>query len=436
MIIPDRLIIADPGLIHASGHNLSYSQAVAEAAIARRMSALILANRKFALPDSMGAVQCRATFRALYQKSGQPGVLRGLLYGFASYLPGDVAPAATRGLQSIRRAALRVSAQRDTLGKELAAALVGLGGAERDLVLLHSVSAANLHGLTDALPRHAVGGIAVVLRRTPREMDSDDAAPQSVRTVLRQLILHFGNRLHLFADTHNLASLYQRLLSMPIATLPLPVVAPAIRNGPLDELPHLIFAGGARAEKGYHLLPLLAKRLRGQVRLTIQSGPVGSGTDPFVQKAHRALRRMAGPNLVLLERSLDPPEYLDLIGNADLMLLPYSAEAYGPRSSGILAEARALGIPAIVPQGTWMADVAGPLPTVIFDRPAGFVPAVERALARLPELTIALRQAAPSWRAMHSPDAVVQALIQSLTRNSGRQVDNSAGLVPLHSPPV
>ena len=435
MTLPDRLIIADPGLIHAGGHNLSYSQAVAEAAMARRVSALILANRK-SLVDDMGAVQCRPTFRALYQKSGQPSVLRDLLYGVASHLPGAVQPAATRGLQSIRRAAQRFSTPRDTFGKELATALVGLGGAERDLVLLHTVSAANLHGLAAALPRHAVGGIAVVLRRTPEEMDSDDAAPQSIRVVIRRLILHFGHRLHVFADTPNLASLYQRLLSTPVATIPLPVVAPAVRHGPLAGSPHLVFAGGARAEKGYHLLPSLAERLHGRVRLSIQSGPVGSGTDPLVQKAHRALRQMAGPDLVLLERSLDPFEYLNLIGNADLMLLPYSADAYGPRSSGILAEARALGVPAIVPRGTWMAEAAGPLPAVIFDGPAGFIPTVESALVRLPELTVALRQAAPSWRAMHSPDTVVRALIQSLTCHSDHRPDSPAGLVPLHSPPV
>ena len=435
MTVPDRLIIADPGLIHAGGHNLSYSQAVAEAAIARRISALVLANRSSSLCD-MGAAQCLPTFRALYQTSGRPSVLRDLLYGIASYLPGGAAPAAARGLRSARRAALRLSAARDTFGEELAAALFGLGGAERDLVLLHTVSAANLHGLAGALPNRAVGGIAVVLRRTPEEMDSDDAAPQPVGTVIRQLVLHFGNRLHVFADTDDLASLYQRLLSTPVATLPLPVVAPAIRHGPPAGPPHLVFAGGARAEKGYHLLPSLAERLRGRVRLTIQSGPIGPGTDPLVQKAHRALRQMAGTDLVLLERPLGPSEYLDLIGDADLMLLPYSAGAYGPRSSGILAEARALGVPAIVPQGTWMAEAAGPLPIVVFDGPAEFVSAVERALVRLPELTLAFRRAAPAWRAVHSPDAVVRALLRSLAGDPGRRPDSPAGLVPPHSPPV
>jgi hypothetical protein len=55
---------------------------------------------------------------------------------------------------------------------------------------------------------------------------------------------------------------------------------------------------------------------------------------------------MSGPDLVLLERSLDSAEYMDLIASTDLMLLPDRPDAYGPCSSGIPAEARAMGIPS------------------------------------------------------------------------------------------
>jgi glycosyltransferase involved in cell wall biosynthesis len=433
MTLPTRLIIADPGLIHAGGHHLSYSQAVAEASIACQIPAVILANRDFSTIGGMGAVRCVSTFRARYQTGGQPSALRSILYASASHLPRAVAPLVAQSLRAVRRTARRNLATPDTFGEELAAALAALGGTQRDLVLLHSVSAANLHGLTGALGRDAVGGLAVVLRRTPEEMDIADAAPQAVKTVLARLIAHFGDRLHLFADTEQLADLYRTLVSAPVATVPLPVMAPPIRRGPVAPLPHLVFAGGARAEKGYDLLPPLVDRLRGKVRLTVQSGPIGAGTDPSVQQVHRTLKHMSGPDLVLLERSLDPPAYMDLLASTDLMLLPYRADIYGPRSSGILAEARAMGVPAIVPRGTWMAEAAGASPCVLFDGPADFIAAVERTLRCLPELTVELREAAPSWRRTHCPEAVLHALLRPLADDPGQY---SAGLVSIPGPLV
>jgi len=411
MTLPARLIIADPGLLHAGGHHLSYSLAVAEAALERQISAVILANRAFSPTDSQDPIPFLPTFQSQYQAASQPSKLRGALYGFASRLPSAVTPKVAQGLRAARRMTSRLVPTNDAMGAELAAALTDLGNTRNDLVLLHSVSSANLHGLPGTLGPDAIGGLAVVLRRTPEEMDRADAAPQTVATVLALLIAHFGRRLSLFADTAQLAAIYQVLLSTAVATVPLPVMAPPIRRGPIGTPPHLVFAGGARPEKGYALLPALADRLRGRVRLTVHSGPIGAGTDPAVQQAHRALRQMAGPALVLVERPLDPPEYLDLLACTDLMLLPYRADDYGPRSSGILAEAHAMGVPAVVPRGTWMAEIADLSSGTVFDGAADFLPAVERTLQSLPTLTATLRAAAPAWRRKHCPDAVLSALL-------------------------
>ena len=99
-------------------------------------------------------------------------------------------------------------------------------------------------------------------------------------------------------------------------------------------------------EKGYGLLPELVRLLADAARFTIHSGPIGAADDPLVQRAHRKLRALEGTGLTLLERPLPPEGYLALLCAADLLLLLYDAQAYGPRSSGILAEARAMGVPA------------------------------------------------------------------------------------------
>jgi len=198
----------------------------------------------------------------------------------------------------------------------------------------------------------------------------------------------------------------------PVRPAPIPVTVQA--DAPCraaNDRPHLIFAGGARIEKGYGLLPDVVAAFKERIRFTIHSGTVDAAADPVVQKAHRRLRRLAGPDVALITAPLEPEDYADLLRSADLLLLPYDAQAYGPRSSGILAEARALGIPAIVPAGTWMADVAGPATDVVFGHSAELSATIERVVTRLPELSAAWRAAAPAWRHSHSPQALLDALL-------------------------
>jgi len=409
---PARLVVADPGLLGVAGHHLGYSQAVAQAAAERGLPALILANRVCIVQETDDGVPCLPTFRTRYRTGGAPNPLRRIAYTGASLLPPMAALWVARTLRSGRRVIRRELPVGDTLGGELAEALEAAGGGAQDLVLLHTVSVANLYSLPSGLPRDAVGTLAVVLRRTPDEMEIADGAPVPIAQVLDALASHFGERLRLYADTEPLSLAYRSLVRHPVRTVPIPVVIPRITSAaPASSPPHLVFAGGARIEKGYDLLPPLVAALRGRARFTIQSGPMDRGADPVVQQAHRRLLAMAGEDVVLLTKELAPPDYLALLADADLLLLPYDARAYGPRSSGILAEARAMGIPAIVPAGTWMADAAGPSRDVVFADPAGLLGTVERTLAALPELTAAWRAGAASWRRTHCPEALLDALL-------------------------
>jgi glycosyltransferase involved in cell wall biosynthesis len=114
---------------------------------------------------------------------------------------------------------------------------------------------------------------------------------------------------------------------------------------------------------------------------------------------------------VLVEQALDPAPYAALLASADLLLLPYDGPTYGARSSGILAEALAMGVPAVVPAGCWMEQVAGPGRVVAVPHGAPLPPALAEALDRLPEFGAACRAAAPAWRAEHNPDSLLRALL-------------------------
>ncbi len=404
-----RFIIADPGLTGPLGHHLSYSQAVAEAAQRAGTPAVILAGRGFT--GSIPGIECRPLLGTAYQSAGGGGALRRALFGALSHLPSPIAGATADLVRATRR---RLSARApDGLAGELHAALGALSAGPGDWLLLHSVSGANLASLAAGPDLHGVT-LLVVLRRMPAEMEADDAAPEPLPALLQRLAARFGPRLRLFADTAPLADDFSRLSGLAVRTVPLPIVVPEVPPRPPAATPHIVFAGGARLEKGYHWLPEGVAALAGRARFTIQSGPVGPESDPLVQRAHRALQARQGPDLVLVERALGGDDYAALLASADLLLLPYDGPTYGARSSGILAEALALGLPAVIPEGGWMEAVAGPGRAVTIPQGGGgaaLCRALSRAMDHLPALTAASRAMAQAWRDEHNPDALFRAFV-------------------------
>lgn len=63
----------------------------------------------------------------------------------------------------------------------------------------------------------------------------------------------------------------------------------------------------------------------------------------------------AHPNLCFIPTVLSRQAYLEWMQIADLILLPYSGQAYSKRTSGIFVEAVSLGSIPVVTKGTWMA---------------------------------------------------------------------------------
>ena len=148
----------------------------------------------------------------------------------------------------------------------------------------------------------------------------------------------------------------------------------------------------------------------GRVRLVLQSNfnlPEGEAGIPA---AREALSRYS--NVELLLEPLDEATYFARMEASHLVVLPYQAERYVARTSGILAEAIHAGVPAIVPDATWMAEQLGKQygAGITYDggRPTGFVRAVERACERLPDLLARAQNRRPAFMAFHNPDRMVR----------------------------
>jgi len=410
-----RLVIADPGLSGLAGHHLAYSQAIARAAQARGMPTLLLAARSFRAAAAGADIVCRPWFVTRYQNIGAGGPVRRALYASASRLPPGIGARVGPALRSARRLWNNRGARTpgDRFGPELVAALREFPRAGADIVLAHSVSAANIESLDCVTLPPSVQALHIVLRRPPHDMNRDDGGQRHIAGILQRAATRHAGRLHLHADTTELAHLFADATGLAVSPVPLPVQVPPVRTGPIGTPPCVLFPGGARLEKGYALLPPIVERLRGRAAFLVHAGVVDAASDPIIQRAHRALLAAAGPGLTIIEGNLTATAYAEMLARVDLMLLPYSAAAYGARSSGILAEALALGIPAVVPAGCWMAEMVAAGQGVAFTDSDRVIYDIENALNTLPELTAAARACAPQWRARNSPDSLLTELLAS-----------------------
>jgi glycosyltransferase involved in cell wall biosynthesis len=232
-------------------------------------------------------------------------------------------------------------------------------------------------------------------------------------------------RIQLYTDTEELSECYSQVSGLPFGTLPIPFRTNLIQGRYRGEGEPITLAmlGDVRDEKGFPLLPDLAEALRpqlerGELRLLIQATLAEPHYNPRSTAALTRLKKLAIPNIELhgLKGPLHPNEYFALLSVADVILLPYDAAAYGRRSSGVLTEAMAAGIPTIVTAGTWLARQQ-PLGTgETFADPAGFEQAVRKLLANYPFYLAPAQQFRQEWLRRHTPDNLIDALVGSTSR--------------------
>jgi len=125
---------------------------------------------------------------------------------------------------------------------------------------------------------------------------------------------------------------------------------------------HLLFAGAARADKGFPLVVELVEQLarqRSELPVVVQVSPPHNGRHDAATVA--ALGRLAAtpyPGLRIRDQTLLSEEYFALFRGA-ICLQPYNAREYArDRISGVTLDALSAGCPIVTTAGTWMARLA------------------------------------------------------------------------------
>jgi glycosyltransferase involved in cell wall biosynthesis len=168
-----------------------------------------------------------------------------------------------------------------------------------------------------------------------------------------------------FADTEELASAYARLLNRPVRRIPIPIDGEAIRSAARQRAASpatVLYLGESRREKGFHLLPEIIERTwAGQpaVRFIVQVSPNIAGGEKDIGKAVAALRKLQGPRVELRPSAVPSEDFPSLLASGQILLLPYQADAYRLRSSGLLVQGLASGLRIVAPaEPSWLRDYA------------------------------------------------------------------------------
>lgn len=369
-----KFVLLDPSLHGIGGHHLEYALHVLRAAEKAGFDPWVATHRKFreidkfpphwrVLPTYQRGIYTKRRFLAdgdppLTDAPGRSWAVRLLAAWWNDH----------------RRAKRSSMFSRDT-----AALVRQLALAPGDQVFLPTVSELELLGLAQNLANgstsfgvdwHLQFHFPIYAGYEP-DYPAQETSIESLRRCFRKaLALAADHRIHFYTTTEGLAVQYSRLGVAQFQALPYPA-NPALQTSRTKTLAaasplRIAYLGDARHEKGYQLLPQIINSMwnefvaTNRIRFVIQSDcnfpqPAQSENNP-VAESKAALARFGSEKITLVDEPLDTAAFTQQTLQCDIGLLPYDRAAYCVRCSGVLVDLLSIGIPLVVPAGTWLAD--------------------------------------------------------------------------------
>jgi len=293
------------------------------------------------------------------------------------------------------------------------------------LVLFPTVGHNQLLGIVRWLGRFAEASTpqAALGLFPPWDWSKTSHAAGLYRTVWKQCPPALKTRIAAFARTPQMAQMFATHIGIDAQVFPYPI-APDLETSKPEMDQHaggemvVAFVGGARRERGGELIADVVRQCREPgVRFVIQARHEG---DSDMDK--QALPAVSGlPHVRLHEGPLERSEYYRTIAGS-VMLLPYEADSYRWRDSGVFHEARYLDAPVLVSAGTWMAEdvTSGGNGLVIPEHsPAAIVDVIAKAKRDLPALRAAAMRVGREYRERNGVARCIDAIAAAAAGNSG-----------------
>lgn len=117
---------------------------------------------------------------------------------------------------------------------------------------------------------------------------------------------------------------------------------------------NVLFPSSPRPEKGYQLSVECARILGSEEDIVpiIRHAPTFSTSKAFAHPPEGM-----PPGVEVVEGELSDEEFLGLFERSDIVVLPYTPDAFSKRTSGLLIDAIYHRIPSVVVRGTWLANM-------------------------------------------------------------------------------
>lgn len=231
------------------------------------------------------------------------------------------------------------------------------------------------------------------------------------------------DRARFVTDSPILQSRYEAILHQPVTLLPVVVSRHAMASSKRPGNPPCFAClGSAREDKGFPEVlaaidSLSASTQPINARFALQS----SNPDHRSATALAGFRSAPKKHVSLVDHPLSEEAYLQLLRDADVLLLPYRPETYKERTSGVFCEALSAGKPVIVSEGSLMAR------QVLRERtgwllrdshPESIARVIRRALPELDSVAARCMELMDRYGKMFHPDTVVAKLLSLAERKS------------------
>lgn len=176
---------------------------------------------------------------------------------------------------------------------------------------------------------------------------------------------------------------------------------------------NVLFPSAPRLEKGYlasvECARLLASASR--IRITIRHAPTSSTPEEISKR----LEGMPS-NVEVISGVLGNDEFVQLFRSSDIVVLPYSANGFAKRTSGLLIDALYCAVPCVVVTGTWLARLVDRYScgiVVADDKPETLRDGILKLQADYQEFLAKARQASISYFQNNSWSALAGSVLTS-----------------------
>ncbi|HAC66149.1 MAG TPA: glycosyl transferase family 1 [Cyanothece sp. UBA12306] len=264
----------------------------------------------------------------------------------------------------------------------------------------------------------------IMLRRDIEDSLVINAKGIGLKRILEQFYESqlWPERIKFYTDTEDLVQRHNTLSPIIFGQIPIPFRQEKLkqftRNTTSSKPINIVYLGDARPEKGYQHLPSVIDALwtdyvkPEKIKFTIQSNFNIDGGIGDIPIARLKLETYPSDKVSLIKEAMSPDDYYQLLVEADLLILPYDANSYRIRTSGVLTEALAAGKPVVVPANSWLAKQVDSSRAVSYGEVNEIPKSIIKIIENLASFTEAAQQFSCPWKEKNSPDSLVKFLLK------------------------